>query len=234
MMTSRELTAAYILHARDYRDTSQIIEVLSLEEGRFSVVVKGSRSARSRYQGRLQPFAPLLIATSGKSELKTATRIDFSGSAFRLQGDALLIGLYANELLYRLLGKFDPSPAIFEGYESLLSSLESSEEVTTRTRQFELMLLQELGYGIDFEFDVGRGTSVDADNCYRYVVHEGFYLARDDEQVKIPGRELMLISAGDLTAVDPQRLKHITRKSIAALLGGKPLKSRDLFMESRP
>ena len=230
---SENMQAAYVLHARDYRDTSQILELLTREEGRFGVVVRGARGARSRLRGRLQPFTPLLIAARGRGELRTATSVDFNGPNRQPAGDQLLLGLYVNELLYRLLGRFDPIPRLFDGYEQLLISLQDSTDSLLAVRAFELMLLNELGYGISFDYDAGRGVAIDAEAGYRYMVHEGFFETDQAGRDIYPGRELLAINSGDLGSVDEQRLKLLTRISLAELLGDKPLKSRSLFPGGR-
>ncbi|SVD42232.1 uncharacterized protein METZ01_LOCUS395086, partial [marine metagenome] len=220
---------AFVLHSRNYRDTSVILDLLTREAGRYSVVVRGARSAKSRVRGRLQPFTPLLLGALGRSELKTLTSIDFPERSYDLEGDQLLLGLYVNELLYRLLGRFEPLEALFEEYCHLLDELESSDEGIEQVRIFELRLLEELGYGINFEFDAGSSSRVENESYYRYVVNEGFYRCSGQDEAFFQGEELLCISNRELAAVDRNRLRNLTRQSLGALLGDRPLKSRALF-----
>ena len=67
------LQAAFILHGRDFRDTSRLLDVFTQDFGRVSLVAKGARSSRSKLQGILQPFSPLVISWSGKGEVQTLT-----------------------------------------------------------------------------------------------------------------------------------------------------------------
>ncbi len=229
MMSERgALEPAYVLHARDYRDTSLIVDVLTRNTGRYAMVVKGARSVKSRVRGRLQPFAPLLVASVGRGDLKTSTQVDASGPAFRFGGDALMLGLYVNELLYRLVGRFIPLEALFEEYEILLASLEQGLGVLA-VRRFELMLLQELGYGISFEFDARNGEAIEATSQYEFAVNEGFFRASETTARSFSGAELLQIASGELQRVADQKLKWVTRPSLGVLLGDRPLKSRALF-----
>lgn len=235
MMRSHDaLEAGFILHARNYRDSSLILDVLGQESGRYAVVARGAKSAKSKTRGRLQPFVPILLSTVGRGEMKTATTIEFPGSPLRLAGNNLLLGLYINELLYRLLGRYEPVPGLFNHYGLLLSQLQSDDDPLLAVRQFELLLLQELGYGISFEYDARTAEPVQADLFYRYVVHEGFHHTAAQDDASFTGQELMLIATGDLAPVNERRLKNLTRRSLAELLGGKPLKSRSLFRENQP
>ena len=243
MYEAGTLEPAYILHTRNYRNTSLILDLFTRDSGRYSVVSKGVRSPRSKIRNRLQPFSPLLIASVGRGELKTSTTIDFPGKPFGLMGKGLMLGLYVNELLYRLLDRFEPIAGLYQGYEDLLSELVLSEQSmsgqqlsikepggeVTAIRRFELCLLQELGYGINFEYDSRDGQPISADLDYRFVVHEGFHAIRESQGETFSGVEVLRIASGELEQVDSKRLLNLTRLSLAELLGDKPLKSRSLF-----
>ena len=123
MPRSNKFHAAYILHTRKYRDTSLLIELFSRDEGRYSLVAKGARVKKSRFN--LQLFSPVMVSSFGRGELKTATAIESNGLGYQLPGKNLFIGLYINELLFHVLGKFDPVPNIFDRYSDLLAKLQS-------------------------------------------------------------------------------------------------------------
>ena len=64
---------AYILHHRPFRDTSQLLDVLSREYGKGTRVARGSRAAKSRLRGILRPFQPLRLSWFARSDLGTLT-----------------------------------------------------------------------------------------------------------------------------------------------------------------
>ena len=74
-----EAQPAFLLHRREYRESSLLIELYSAEHGRISVVAKGVRSSRGDKKGLLQPFQPLLVWWQGRSDLKTLTSVESSG-----------------------------------------------------------------------------------------------------------------------------------------------------------
>lgn len=51
-----DLENAFIMHARPYQETSQILEVLGAEHGRVGLVARGSRRPLNRWRSILQPF----------------------------------------------------------------------------------------------------------------------------------------------------------------------------------
>ena len=67
------LQPAYIIHSRPYRDSSALLDVFTAEYGRIGVVARGMRrqSRRGSSAALLQPFIPLLLSFSGRTELKT-------------------------------------------------------------------------------------------------------------------------------------------------------------------
>jgi DNA repair protein RecO (recombination protein O) len=112
------LQPAYILHSRPYRDSSVILEVFTPEHGRISALARGARrkSRGGSAAALLQLFTPLLLSFSGRGELKTLTAREAAGTAVSLRGDRLYSGLYVNELLVRLLHRYDPHPQLFVAY----------------------------------------------------------------------------------------------------------------------
>jgi DNA repair protein RecO (recombination protein O) len=65
--------AAFILHHRPFRDTSQILDVLSREHGKLSLVARGSRGPKSKLRGVLRPFMPLSMSWVQRTDLGTLT-----------------------------------------------------------------------------------------------------------------------------------------------------------------
>ena len=70
------LQPAFILQQRKYRETSLIIDALTRDFGRISLLAKGVRKAKSKTAGMLQPFIPLTISYVGKAELKILTDVE--------------------------------------------------------------------------------------------------------------------------------------------------------------
>ena len=69
----------YILHHRPFRDSSQILDIVTRDYGKVALVARGSRGARSRLAGILRPFLPLRLSWVAKSDLGTLTGAEASG-----------------------------------------------------------------------------------------------------------------------------------------------------------
>jgi DNA repair protein RecO (recombination protein O) len=224
---------AYVLHARPYRETSSIVDLLTLRHGRLSVVVKGARGRRGT---RVQPFGRLLVRCSGRGALLTLVGCE-SLSHRWLAGDALYAGLYLNELLLRLLRDDDPHPRVFEGYERALEALTAGVDVEPVLRVFERLLLKECGYELTLAITADSGTPVEPTAAYRFVPDSGFHGVAEpiDERLVYAGATLLAIDADDYADPRARRAaKYIMRRALAPHLGDRPIKSRALYRTDKP
>ncbi|MBE9568089.1 MAG: DNA repair protein RecO, partial [Proteobacteria bacterium] len=229
---------AYILHKRAYRETSSILEVLTKDFGRISLMARGSRGKRSKTAGSLLLFTPLVISWQGRGNLpylKTTERADLK--APELKGKALLCAMYINELMMYLLHKDDAQEAIFEQYHQCLYALEDEAALQISLRKFEIKLLELLGFGLNFHAEADSGESIQAQEIYHYHLEHGPVKSRGE---KLPG--LPEISGDCLLALADEsyqyladnprylsELKGLLRFVISFHLGNKKLKSRELF-----
>jgi DNA repair protein RecO (recombination protein O) len=227
------LQPAYILHTRPYRDTSLLIEALTRDYGRITLLARGQRQSRQKARRPLQPFTALLFSWQGKSDLKTLTAAEAEAGCTFLSGNYLYSGLYANELLMRLLHQGDAHEDLFLAYRDLLHSLSRGDALEIVLRRFEFRLLDELGYGLDFSADANSGLPLMADRVYHYVNDVGFLeVDRNSQQAASGffGEDLLAIANEDYSKKETRRAaKRLARLALAPHLGNKPLKSRELF-----
>ncbi len=231
-MTNRvDLEPAFVLHSRAYRNSSLIVELFTMRYGRIGVVARSARGPRSRYQGKLQLFSPLLVSWSGRSDLKNMGNVEFSGLFYELNGTALLCGFYLNELLMRLLRHEDPYPKIYEYYQATLNVLEQGAVIEPQLRYFEKWVLSELGYGIPLTHDVTRGSEICATCFYRYVPERGFVQCTDEKGPMVfSGSVLQAFHNETLSdAADLLLIKRLMRLVLTRYLGAKPVYSREIL-----
>jgi len=181
--------SAFVLHSKNYQENSQIIQLFSLELGRFSVIAKGIKGKRSQARKAiLQPFSELKIQFTGKSDLKTLTHCEVvtetanqtmsQNRFFGLQGKALACGYYANELILRACIEQQEYHVLFTHYREFISSLkaeklESEKIIAPTLRDFEIALLTDIGLAPDCLFDIEH-NEIKADEWYFLVPEYGF------------------------------------------------------------
>lgn len=221
---SIQLQPAYLLHHHFYRETSLIIDVLTRDYGRFSAVAKGVRKPRSKYAAILRPFQLLNLSVSGKSEMKTLTYAETTGKVQDLKGLALYSGYYANELIYHLLHKHDPHPEVFENYQQCLEHLQMADDIEFALRCFEFNLLDKIGYGMHFGYDIKHQKAVDSSKKYRFNDEHGLV---EDNNGQFSGVTLKAIQEKRLDNRQVRNeAKMLMRIVIDSHLQGKQLKSR--------
>ena len=231
-----DFTPGFILHRRAFKESSQIIDVLSRDHGRISLVAKGSKYNKKGQAGLLQAYQPLLLSWIGKTELCTLTAVESAGPAFLLQSQSALCGLYINELMVKLLPQSEADPALFDIYQQALFGLQEANNNEVTLRLFEKRLITELGYGLalDYEYDTGEAVQVERD--YYYLADTGLYRWDQDQPYpKISGRSIQILSKEQ--AFDGQSLieiKQLMRRVIHFYLAGNPLQSRSLFQSYQP
>lgn len=232
------LEAGYVLHTRPWRDTSLLVEFFSRDLGRIAFIARGAKSRKSRggsASALLQPFTPLQCSWSGRSQLRTLTGCEAMDAALPLKGRRLYSGMYMNELLIRLLQPEDPHRKLFDHYAAVLALLAESEqsEEEIPLRRFELVLLEELGYGFDLLNDGLSGDLVEPDSWYHFDEEHGMVLAPDQTSDRLPryrGADLESISQGDFSGSARICAKRLMRQALSTHLGDRPLRSRELFL----
>jgi len=226
--------AAFILHRRPFRDSSQILDLLSRDHGKLAVVARGSRGANSRLKGLLRPFMPLSMSWVLKSDLGTLTGAEVRGAPLSLTGDALLSGYYVNELILHFLHRHDPQPEVFDAYGRTIKALAmKGSGIAPALRQFEMALLRHSGYALNLDGESDSGEALEPGKYYDYRVEQGAVQVRRDEGPMVfSGTTLAGIAAQRFDDPDILRAANrLMREVISYHLGGKELKSRRVLLE---
>lgn len=226
---------AFVLHGRPYSETSLLIDLFTESQGRIRLLAKGARSRRSSLKGALQPFTPLLVRWGGRGEMKILRNAEAISLALPLSGTMLYCGLYVNELLARVLEDETPFPALFFDYLHCLKTLATADSPEPALRRFELALLSHLGYGIDFLHCAGSGLPVDAEMTYLYREEKGFIASLINGHRTFSGLQLQALNSREFPDQETLKAaKRFTRIALKPYLGGKPLKSQELFRQWSP
>jgi len=225
-----ELIPAYVLHSRKFGEQHLLVDMLTLSTGRIPLMARGGASAKSTRRAMLQPFNPLLIAWSGRGRIATLKQVESRSCYMLPRGRALFSGYYLNELLIRLIDQNEPVPELFLSYEKTVGSLGSGSDPDLPLRDFELELLQTLGYGVDLLHEGRSGAAVSAGDCYNYEAETGLkrvqagagFLAKGDTLIALAQRQV-------LDSRQNREARELMRYILGFYLGDKPLKSREFF-----
>src|SRR3546814_1715176 len=119
---------AYVLHARPWRETSLLLELLTENHGRLGLVARGVQGPKKHVlRAALQPLQHIRfdgVQRGELAQLRTAEAID---AAPRLSGEAVLAAFYVSELTLRLAPQQDPHSGLSALYGPGRSGKPTSE-----------------------------------------------------------------------------------------------------------
>ena len=233
---------AWVLARKNYGDNGLLVEFFTAEWGRCGAVVRGAHRKKrgGSLASLLQPFQPLLVSMIGKGELKTVRQVEAPSPGFSLRGEALIHGLYINELLVRLLPRFDALPNLFLEYGRATERLGAVASEST-LRRFELALLSELGYRLNLQTDA-NGEPVREHRHYRLEPERGLCTVNGQKNSSEPasatGKQLLRMQQWwdeelELERDDLSTLKRLTRVAMTQLTSGRTLHTQALVRNLR-
>lgn len=151
-----------ILGQRRHGETSVILEVMTRAHGRHLGLVRGGRSRRK--QPVLQPGnrVDLLWRARLDEHLGTFQAEAVEMNAARLMESAIAVyGLQVMAAHLRLLPERDAHAALYETLGVMIAHLDDADAAGELVARFELLVLDELGFGLDLSCCAATGSRED-------------------------------------------------------------------------
>ncbi|RMX08878.1 DNA repair protein RecO [Corticibacter populi] len=228
---------AFVLHHYPYSESSAIVELLTRERGRISAIAKGAKKPTSNFRAVLLPLQAVRVDYSfvenEGAEICSIRAIERSSGPAMPSGDALLAGLYLNELLMRMLVRAEPQAAIFDAFAATVRVLASDPGpiLEALLRSFELVLLRQLGMLPDLSVQTLSQTPIEERRRYALVPEVGLHEAPADGRA-LPGSQWLALQqalaseqalAGCMRILGENAtgLKQQLRAALAHYLGGE-------------
>ena len=232
---------AFVLHARAWRETSLLVELLTLAHGRVGVVARGTTGPKKHtLRAALQPLQHIRFDGVQKGELAQLAQAEAVDVAPILQGETMLAGFYLNELMLRLAPRHATGGALYAIYGETRARLalvgpgDGGLDLAWTLRRFERDLLEALGVGFAWDCDAD-GADIDPAARYRLNAEEGPRRVLGDpgktqRDETAPGRALIDLAADrPPPAEDMAGLRRAMRALLLEHLGGRGLKSWELI-----
>src|SRR5690606_17662502 len=224
----------FVLHARPWRETSLLVEVLSAGHGRLGLVARGVQSPRRQpLRAALQPLQHIRFDAVLAGELAQLRAAEALDAAPLLAGEALLAAFYVNELVLRLAPRQAPLPELLAAYARTRERLRAGEPLAWTLRRFERDLLQALGVGFELHCD-GDGQPLDPAARYRLDPEHGPRRLLSDRghgerNAAATGAALLALAADVQPGPeDLASLRLPLRAGLAHHLGPRPLASWEM------
>ncbi len=235
---------AFVLHSRPWRETSLLVDWLTEDWGRITTCQRGIRRGSKGAAGRPSPFLPMSIGRAGRGGLPVAQPMEplaWAGvSGCWLQGQALAVGFYFNELLLRALHPDEPLPALFQEYAAALSALCAAHApLEVPLRRFERGLLAAMGLDFDWRHTADTGEPIDPERVYQVWPEQGIVAAISTVQTipsppvgqRIAGRVLRALAEHQpqQDAADRKAAQALLHRLLVPVVGTAPFHSRRLW-----
>lgn len=228
-----EILHGYLIHHRKYRERSHIVHLFTQEHGRVDGILR--QTPPPQYQ-------PICLQASGKSELKNFSKLEIVNQPVFFFGDAFFSGFYLNEVVLRLCPAEVEMPQTFVLYHQTLQQLQLLAQQENPNlflrqilRQFEHALLEELGYALDFTTDAQQ-HDIQAAQHYLFQLNDGFIPTVQQSRATLTGEQILSMrdyeKGRDFNREQLQLLAQLYRQMISSLLGDRPLKSRQLWIQN--
>lgn len=208
----------FILRAEPWREDDWLLDIFSERFGRMRVQLNRPSTPPDLFH--------YYAASWTQGEFPTLKGWHLVQSDF-LQGKHLFCGLYANELLVRLLPEQEALPELFLCYQQTLSALTQDGLPDPWLRLFEWQLLQSLGYGFSWQKDA-QGRALVAEKHYVFLPKSGF----SESAMGFLGADILAFSRGENALPLWHMAKKILRLALDDIVD-RPLLSRELFAYSR-
>jgi DNA repair protein RecO (recombination protein O) len=153
---------AIIIGTRRHGETSTILEVMTAGHGRHLGLVRGGRSRRLRPVLQTGNEVGLVWRARLDEHLGTFEAEPVSLNAGRLIGSAFAVyGLQLVAAHLRLLPERDPHERLYRTLKLIIGHLDEPAIATELIARFELLILDELGFGLDLSACAATGTTAD-------------------------------------------------------------------------
>lgn len=213
---------AYVLHKIKYKNSSEIIKLLSKDQGRLDVVAQGSCRPKSPFRGHLQPFISTTVSYRGKHELKTLVQAEQEDALPLLDYPNQVALLYCNELLLLLNMDADVSTAIYPAYKRILKQLMQSQNIALLLREFEWQLCCLSGYELTLDDSVVADTGISFHPDLGLVFSHG-------ESACDAATFRLFVTQKNLNSVQVKAISRLMRPVIQHMVNNRPIRSRELL-----
>jgi len=244
-------TAALVLHAFPYGETSKIVRLLTREHGMLSAMAKGARQPKSRFGARLQVMSEGVAQLYLKSNRDLHTLADFDVTEQHAGLSRDVARYAAAAALCEVIMRFspgEPHPEVFEIAVAGLTHLESlpSDRVGLAALALLWSAVAALGFAPRVDACARDGQGLPEGAAAFSVAEGGFLCARCAASaaktlLQRGDREVLeRLIAGDVADLAPLPPRHTTahRRLLVRFVErhvaeGRELKALELWQELR-
>ena len=222
MIEDIESANGWLIHQYPIRDSLSLVYILTSDR----LLKAFYRLPKTKgYVIKPQAFSPYWVSWQERKGACNIKSLELAAHPLELQGLKLFVGLYLNELIFKLCKHDEITPDFYCLYEQLLADIEPCNELLLR--QFEWQLLADCGYAIDFSRTI-QNQEIQSKHSYHFSPEQGFSY----HEQGFEGADLLAIHQQDFKNEQAYMVfKKVLRMMIDHVLEYQPLHSRKLLQE---
>ncbi len=213
---------AFVIHKRPYKDSSELIKLLTQKEGLVDLICKGSRNPKSKFKGMLQPFILSQVFYTGKSSLKTLTEVSQQAVLKSCPYKNHVSMLYCNELLLLIGLEDEVNTEIFDAYQLTVNALQNTTTVSLILRRFELFLSQKIGYELKLPDVLSDSDNIEFDPL------NGLQQSKQSQLCTVK-TFTRFVSDEALNKIEITQINRLMKSVVNHMVHGKTIQSRLLL-----
>ena len=220
-----------MLHRRPYQENISLVQFLTMEHGLITVLARQSAKLVGK---NFQQFVPMLLTCSKGAELYNLRNLDLQEKCLLSKPESMMLGIYVNEIVIRLVPKQIPSRRLFQLYVNTIAGLVETDKAERILRNFEVNILEISGHGMQLAQTYDTYTDLDPQEEYTYDPSNGAFLYHSDNDTGLPtcsGKTLLALKAG-LPNADNQvtsEARKVMRFVMEYHLRGRDVNTRSIF-----
>lgn len=175
-------SSAIVLKSINWRDSSKIVTLFTREEGKLSVIAKGARHSKSKYQGILESINCLevIVYISGTRKLQILGEISLEDSFTKIRADYDKTGFAFAllELIDIFFKEGSVDTVFFDFFRALLSEIEKIADSRIVFWYFLLKLSSYLGFKPEFNICSNCNKSMTSEEVV-FSIQEGTVICQN-------------------------------------------------------
>jgi DNA repair protein RecO len=171
-------TPSYVLFYRKCLNNNIFLILLTLKYGLIHAIIK--EKCIPKYF--IQPFLLLQCIFIKRNEIYSIYKCELENNNNIYDINGQMIGLYINELILSFFYQNEPDEKIFYIYQNVIAKLANDKFINVYiVRDFEISILNLLGFGIPLEYD---------DNFCKIQLNKSYYMYPDQLPILINCKNL--------------------------------------------
>jgi len=147
---------ALVLRTVDFKESSKIVTLLTPDNGKFGVMVRGARKPKSKFSGYFETgnLLDVVVYMKNSRSVQNLTEVSFRQKNWNIRSEfeRLAVLMATIELIDGMVHEQEPSSELFHLTETIISWLNETDEDLSKVFPYiQVRLAEAYGIGLQYE-----------------------------------------------------------------------------------